>query len=351
MALWRVSLATGYQLFVEAKDMPAEYHQLLIRQSIEQARLLNWGDKVGLEQERIKNPSRTLQQNANLIIDVMLEMQATFRDTVKIQETYNPYLTQPNPPTAVRSDEADQHFTRGASTMLEKTLKFFEKVPQTKNRLTWAMVKKDKFERLIEKLIGHNTYIEGLLDDVAMEQLAFMQQKTYMAMLQLNSNVAELKEISLAMQIRTFTPAKSSDFTRDSHRSSETSQHEGSRTSFARLAEFKAKQISLDDKPLDIEPIETSEVNVKDSDDETRSEAVYQSRRVWIEWKNYDLYHNPRSDWNRTIENRIKKLAILLSSDRKPEQFGAPHCLGYFNDEAEERYGFLYQKPIEVSSE
>ena len=328
--------------------MPAQYHHMRIRLRIEQERLLNWGEKVGLEQERIKNPSRLLQQNGNLIIDIMLEMQATFRETVIIEGTYAQYDPQPAPedsttPDKLRPTTPDK--LRPTSTMLEKTLMFLEKVPKkTKSRLTWAMVKRDKFKTLIDKLIGHNTYIEGLLDNVAMEQLQFMQQQTYMAILQLNSNVAELKEISLAMQIRT------SASTPSLHTSSDTSEHDSSRTSFARLADFKAQQIALDEEPSEMEPIKSEKVHVEESDDESRSEAVYQSKRIWIEWKYYDLSTDPRSDWNKTIEKRIKKLAILLSSDKKPEQFGAPHCLGYFNDE-EERYGFLYRKPIDVPPE
>ena len=326
-------------MFAEARDMPAQYRHLCIRLRIEQERLLNWGEKVGLEQERIKNPSRLLQQNGNLIIDIMLEMQATFRETVKLEGTYDQYAPQPAPEDSTAPDKL-----RPTSTMLERTLMFLERVPQTKSRLTWAMVKKDKFKTLIDKLIGHNTYIEGLLDNVAMEQLQFMQQQTYMAILQLNSNVTELKKISLAMQIGT------SACTPSLHTSSDTSEHDSSRTSFARLADFKAQQIALDEETLEMEPIKSAKVHVEESDDETRSEAVYQSKRIWIEWKYYDLSTDPRSDWNKTIEKRIKKLAMLLSSDKKPEQFGAPHCLGYFNDE-EERYGFLYRKPINVPPE
>ena len=319
--------------------MPADYHHLRIRLKIEQERLLHWGEKVGLEQERLKNPSRLLQQNGNLIIDIMLEMQATFRETIKIEGTYDQYLPQP-----ASEDSTPPESSSSTDKMLKKTLRFLERVPQMKSRLAWAMVKEDKFKALIDRLIGHNTYIEGLLDNVAMEQLQFMQQQTYMALLQLNSNVAELKELSSAIQIKT------SASTPSLHISNDTSEHDCSRTSFARLAEFKAQQIALDEETLEMEPIESTKVQVVESDDETRSEGIYQSERIWIEWKDCDSGNDLGSDWNKTIEKRIKKLAILLSSDKKPEQFGAPHCLGYFNEDGE-RYGFLYQKPSDVPPE
>ena len=319
--------------------MPAQYHHLRIRLNIEQQRLLHWGEKVGLEQERLKNPSRLLQQNGNLIIDIMLEMQATFRETIKIEGTYGQYVPQLAP-----EDSTPPGSSSSTDRMLKKTLNFLERVPQAKSRLTWAMVKKDKFKALIDKLIGHNTYIEGLLDNVAMEQLQLMQQQTYMALLQLNSNVADLKKISSAMQIKT------SASTPSLHTSSDTSEHDSSRTSFALLAEFKAQELSLDEENLEMEPIESAKVQVVDPYDEIRSEGVYNSERIWIEWKDCDSGNELHSEWNKTIEKRIKKLAILLSSDKKPAQFGAPDCLGYFNDN-DERYGILYQKPRGVPTE
>ena len=336
----RISVDVGYQLFAEVKDMPSEYHHLRIRLKIEQERLLHWGEKVGLEQERLKNPSQLLQQNGNLIIDIMLEMQAVFRETIKIEETYDQHV-----PRRVPEDPPRSSGSSSTSRMLEKTLKFLvERVPQTKTRLTWAMVKKDKFKSLIDKLIGHNTYIEGLLDKAAMEQLQFMQQQTYMALLQLSSDVAESKELSSAIRITTSAPMPSL------HTSSDTSEHDSSRTNFARLAEFKAQQLSLDEATVEMEPIESAKVDVVDPDEDIRSEGVYQSERIWIEWKDCDSGNEPCSDWNKTIEKRIKKLAILLSSDEKPDQFGAPNCLGYFDDNGE-RYGFLYRKPGDVPPE
>ena len=212
------------------------------------------------------------------------------------------------------------------------------------------MIKKDKFGSLIEKLIGYNTYIEGLLDKSAMEHLQFMQQKTYMTMLQLSSSVSKLKEMSLAVQMKTAATTPGNGSSISLHRSNDSPKTDADHANFANLAEFKAKQISLDSGPPDLEPIRRIEVDVGDSDNETRSEALFQSTHVWIEWKRYSVDQNPHSNWNKTIEDRIKKLAILLSSNHKPKQFGAPHCLGYFNDKDEECYGFLYRKPLEVPS-
>jgi len=56
-------------------------------------------------------------------------------------------------------------------------------------------------------LIGYNDALEGLPGAEAVDKLLKLQRQTYMAILQLNSKVKELKEISLAMQIQTMTPS------------------------------------------------------------------------------------------------------------------------------------------------
>lgn len=59
----------------------------------------------------------------------------------------------------------------------------------------------------LRKLIGYNDALEGLPGAEAVDELLKLQRQTYMAILQLNSKVKELKEISLAMQIQTMTPS------------------------------------------------------------------------------------------------------------------------------------------------
>ncbi|KAL2075397.1 hypothetical protein VTL71DRAFT_340 [Oculimacula yallundae] len=47
------------------------------------------------------------------------------------------------------------------------------------------------------------------------------------------------------------------------------------------------------------------------------------------------------------MDQRVMKLATLLSLPNRPAQFRTPFCLGYINDHTNEqsRYGFLYRKP------
>ncbi|KAK4691704.1 hypothetical protein P7C71_g5352, partial [Lecanoromycetidae sp. Uapishka_2] len=337
---------TGYQIFADAEGMPTEYQHLRVRLRIEQTRLLHWGQKVGLVEELLDEPSRTLLQNRNLIIDILLGIQAVFKECAEHHAKFDHLVpatsSSEEKKLSGEDDSFEKRFPRESNTLLSKTLSYLEKAPQIPRRLQWAAVKKNKFTNSIEKLIGYNDSIEGLLDSSAMEQLQFMQQQTYMAMLQLNSEVAELKEISLAMHLETQNTTLGEDLPANSSNAMGKRPDRGSgQASIARLADFKAEQITVDSEPSNLDPIGSNEVTITGSD-ETRSEAVYKEMSVWVEWKKYDPEDNANSSW---IRDRTQKLATLLGSRNKPEQFGTPQCLGYFNDETEERYGLVYRKP------
>ena len=332
--------------------MPAAYQHLRVRLRIEQTRLLNWGEKIGLIEEKLDDPSRVLQLNRNLIIDILLEVQTLFRSCVAIQDKFDQLVPQnptENDVAAANKDIFNRRFPKGTNTMLSKTLGFLEKAPEVPRRLQWAVVKKDRFEGLVEKLIHYNTSIEALLDSTAIDQLQMLQQQTYMAMLQLNSDVVELKEISLALQIRTKEGNQGNGAMDKATRSNIGQVQDSNQATFSRLADFKAQQMQLEANPsvTTLDPIPMTDIALKASSD-VRSEASYRGKRIWIEWKQYASGHNTHSKWILTIEDRIKKLAILLGSDNKPPQFNAPQCLGYFKDSTHKRYGFLYAKPSSV---
>lgn len=191
----------AYQLFAEAEDMPAAYGFLRVRLRLEQSRLLRWGEKVGLAEELLDRPSRVLQLNRNVIFDILLEIQGLFKKTVKIQAKFDSLVPEKHLP-----DQTQLALPSSETSFLKKTLRVFNKLPQAPKRLHWSLIKHDEFQNLVEKLIGYNDAIEGLLEIGAVEQLLDIQRQTYMSVLQLNSKVDDLKQISLAMQLQRKDP-------------------------------------------------------------------------------------------------------------------------------------------------
>lgn len=177
--------------------MPAAYGFLRVRLRFEQSRLLRWGEKVGLAEELLESPSRVLQLNRNLIFDMLLEIQRLFKKTVKIHAKFDSLVPDRNFPSNTQSALQSPE-----TSFLKRTLKVFNKMPQVPKRLHWAFVKHEEFQGMVEKLIGYNDAIEGLLEFGAVEQLLDVQRQTYMTILQLNSKVDDLKQISRAMQVQ-----------------------------------------------------------------------------------------------------------------------------------------------------
>jgi hypothetical protein len=321
--------------------MPAAYQHLRLRLRIEQTRLLNWGQNVGLLEEMLEKPSRSLQTNRNIILDILLEIQSTFKACMKIASSYDTIAPQSSGSSAPAATES----------LLRKTLAVLEKTPQLSARLQWAMVKKDDFIQLIDKLIRYNDTIESFLDKAAMDHLQLMQQRTYMMILQLTDKVDELKDLSHALQIRPHTPtskfdpslSRSSTLVADSDHDYETA---------ARLADFKAQHTlpvvsSHDLKIQDLSAIRLIPNTTNRPTD--RPGVVYHGKQGWVEWKSWDRDGDPNSSWNQVIEGRVKSLANLLSSKHKPKEFRAPQCLGYFEDETGDdcRFGFVYESPVQ----
>jgi HET-S-like prion-inhibition and propagation protein len=248
----RLTYVTAYQLFAEAEDMPAAYGFLRVRLRFEQSRLLRWGEKVGLAEDLLDNPSRVLQLNRNLIFDMLLEIQALFKKTVKIQAKFDSLVPDKN-----LLEHTQPVLQSSETSFLKKTLKAFNKLPQAPKRLQWAIIKHEEFQGLVEKLIGYNDAVEGLLEFGAVEQLLDVQRQTYMTVLQLNSKVDDLKQISLAMQVQKKEPiyATSTSITInefDSVRQKENRE-------FADLASFKAQESLFDTEATIVQPLSASD--------------------------------------------------------------------------------------------
>lgn len=72
--------------------MPLKYQHLRTKLRIEQSRMLLWGEKIGLVEERLDRPSRMLSMNRNLILDILVEIQACFSSAVKVTAQYDRLL-------------------------------------------------------------------------------------------------------------------------------------------------------------------------------------------------------------------------------------------------------------------
>lgn len=332
--------------------MPENYHYLRIRLRFEQIRLLKWGEQIGLAEDVLGRTSQALSLNRNIIIDILFEIQAAFRKCAKVQETYEDLAPEEFQPLTRSVEDINNGFSKGTNAFSKRLMQLVEKGPEATKRLRWAAIDHMKFTSLVDRLITLNDSIEGLLDRQTIRTLQSEQHETYLVMLQLSSKFDDLTAMCSAMNIKpqeksSLLKGRSSDPTEGATPNFE----EGNQT-ILRLVNFKSERLALEAsfRAPEITPIDTADICFKASDG-TRTEAVYRRMPVFIEWKKYVIDPNPHSNWNAMIEDRIKKLVMLLSSDHNPPEFRSPHCLGYFNDPEEDqyRYGIVYNKPANVS--
>jgi hypothetical protein len=341
----------GYQIFIDAAGMPVNFEHLRVRMRIEQVWLLNWGEKVGILEEMLEQPSVTLQLHRNLVIDILLETQLLFKGCLKIEAIFDNLVPLKDVQSSNATAQNSGHrLERCTNKSLTKTLKALEKTTEVPKRLQWATVKQDRFENLVEKLISYNNSIVSLLDRTTIQQLYELQVQSQLVMLQLSSKIDDLKQLALAMQVQTHSETRMSyglQVESTSRTSNMAADQLHDNVSFARLASFKAQQMSLElrSSTENAGPIDRKLINLAGTNT-TRVQAFYKKEHVWVEWKEYNSTY-PLPSWNQIIEDRVKKLAALLGLEDKPKEFRAPRCLGYFHDQDEDttRYGLIYSRP------
>ena len=329
--------------------MPDAYQYLRVRLRVEQTRLLNWGEKVGIVEDCFEEPSRSLHFDRNLVLDVLLEIQTLFKSCVKILEKYDPIVPSKQIPSNA-DVSSDRRYPPGSKSVLMKVLSLTEKTPQLGRRLQWAVVKQDAFKSNVEKLIGYNDAIEALLDSRSVNELQAMQRQTYMVMLQLNNKVDELRQMSLAMHIQTQPLAQPTTHSL-SRATTLVTERKEENSMLASLADFKARQglVEQEGETVYAELIKRHDLTFQPSSSD-QSVGFYKGTPVWLEWKTYAIDDRYPSWWEDMIEHRVKQLVTLLASRDKPKQFRAPQCLGYFYRQSEEQqqYGLVYEMPFKV---
>ena len=82
-----------YEMYIRIDGMPDSLAHLRIALSLEQARFLSWGEKMGLVEELLDKPSIALQLHKGLILDTLFQIQKLFRGCLDIQSDFEETLT------------------------------------------------------------------------------------------------------------------------------------------------------------------------------------------------------------------------------------------------------------------
>ena len=153
-------------MFIDVKGMPKEYEHLRTRLRIEQSRCLHWGENIGLVEEMLDKPSKLLQLNHSLVLDILHQIQTSFRASLEISYKYDSVANPRDVVVSETKHDSANGFTIGRKSpkrrplILQKTLDLWEKSGRVASKVEWAMMKKGGFEKLITRLIQYNDGME-----------------------------------------------------------------------------------------------------------------------------------------------------------------------------------------------
>lgn len=338
--------------------MPQDCAGLSLRLEIEHGRLKNWSQVAGLlDFQDDSKVCGTIRANRLLLAAILTEIQESMNSFADLNGQYMELhanrgigtfkddggigndgvnradlvaeLGAFDPPYGRNTPMPKKSMLAGVSGVFRDT----GAIIRHPKKLKWALMSRDRFEKLLGRLQELIDYLHELMDDQQMEVLHKTTQKTYLEMLQLRSTVEELKDLMDAVKpLNQFTvnmqfvtqnnPVKDDD-----------------KVEILKLAAFKSSSFALSDNitsgKITVREILTSSLTFKTSKFVSGcADAIYHldgtTQRVWVEWKELKGYGNEQSTDRQTLLNRIKELSALLALD-KPKEFCAPTCLGYID--------------------
>lgn len=247
-------------------------------------------------------------------------------------------------------------------------------------RLKWAVCDKDKFEAFVNRFVELNDALVDLVDSEARSAIRQSTRETNIGMLHIHNRVDELVDLvkALAPEISTVSTGLHQILPNVSGLPSLQEKHE-----LASLAYTKAIKTALGgDVQFNAElrphsgieilylKLQRSNIEILPTVHATcdRSDALYhtpgeQSRRVWVEWREYDVTAHQEILQNRrdhsldgspsNTPTRIDKLVAMLNDPHKPPSLRAPRCLGYFDNSTDDRLpgaslGFVLSIPTQT---
>lgn len=389
-------MLVGYELIADACRLEKDAEHLLVKFKIEEHRLLNWANTIQLDytEERllINNMSR------GLIMDVLDQQRKLLASFGRLDKRYGP-LRRPlfHEQTESFVIDSDKLLENGSSMsehsnqtvqfpvaeeLVTKALNWLNKSRDVPKRIRWAVWDHEKMEALIDKLSEYNDKMHSALDRAQMDTLLDMTTRTNYQIVLLNRQMENMVQIWQSERITHRARGMITDIEDSEYDFLDGIAGPSTRSltqPLGALAQQKFVHLAIEDSqyvseergesiglPHLADHIRETELNLDDIytrngdhfpdeiEEGDRTEATYNGASVWIEWKPNELAGPgmPDGQVDPKIRSRVQKLAALLKQNNRKVRFRAPHCLGYFVDESEDResrFGLVFEKPATVA--
>ena len=318
------------------------------------------------------------------VLETIIQIQTLAHEFIENQRRYGSLIPDDpdtNPALEISSelrhacDHAESRLLKVGSHRTPSSLRFIK-------RLKWAVCDKDKFGAFVNRFVELNDALVDLVDSEARSAIRQSTRETNIGMLHIHNRVDELVDLikALAPETNPVSTGQPQILPSVSGLSSLQGKHD-----LASLAYTKAVKTALDGEVhfnaehrphtgveiLDFK-LQRSSIEIIPTEHATceRSDALYhtpgeRSRRVWVEWREYDvtahqeILQNQRDDSldgsPSNTPTRIDKLVAMLNDPHKPPSLRAPRCLGYFDNSTNDRLpgaslGFVLSIPTQTAT-
>jgi hypothetical protein len=371
--------------------MPERYRYLKVRLQMEQQRFLNFGVEAGLLYAEGKLCA-TLQVNRSMLLAILAEIKTEFEEYATANGKYIELVPQSeinysdheDPETDLMSmlclPSTEGERGEVSSTPTEQKKRWLHKLGRSlvhtgrslrtiviePRRLVWAILDKERFEGLISRLAGLNSFLISLLDGSQIKKIQVATAASYHEILQLRNDIRSLQGLVQALNQEKMSFSRSNTLTNDSLSqtiSEENATEEKERKYLKRLAELKIQCTQIEQLSGNLESSSATIESIKAPLDITfpkapdnqtkqarRTTATWKGGSVWVEWKDLPLSQGRNRKDSSQIENRIRLLTELLCFE-KPEGFRAPPCCGYVKvvtGANEPIFGIVFKRPRTV---
>lgn len=317
----------GFSMVTTACTMTKDARILLCLIGLEEQRLLGWARMSGLLDDRL-DP----RLNTQGILAALQELSILLNDRDKLrsyglgEDSQNEAAEDPSAISIVGVadslfDGAESRTTNDRFAVLLRA----GKALKTMRRLRWVVSDKTQMEKYVHQIHNFVDALQSLLDQVQSEKLL---EHLRMIKLQSIGMASTVDDTELLQQAESIIP--------------------GHNTQVSMLARLRTLQITQGHGSQEgrktFAPLPPNAVlNLVENTSGSRATGLFNNHRVLVEWKRYN--REQRHAFNVfDIEKRVTDFFLMLNAP-KPSDFCTPRCVGYFEDSARQRFGFLYEEP------
>ncbi|KAL9001435.1 MAG: hypothetical protein Q9169_000010 [Polycauliona sp. 2 TL-2023] len=319
----------GFEIMQLAAHAGSEADNFRCKLEVEQYRLLQWAERIGLEEQ----PDERF--NWILVGDMLKQMEALLLDTQMLKKKYRLDLVDSDALTPETSASASTVAPKTARTSFGKLLsKLRPDFPLASSRiidesngkvqqLRWAVFDRGRAASLISDIVYFNNGLHSLLDNVNQDFVNSALGSVLRDIISRSNATSELEVIKqLLSSSHVATPAavasaaslKQIRLVLGLGRDSIEQQAQRTPPEGIKIKLIKLKPHLLQRQTAHLPP-------------SGRELALYKSKRVMVEWKFVDREHE------KELKTRVDQVAILLAHTYDAS-FHSLHCIGFLPQDA-----------------